>query len=55
MTIHTILIPLVIVIFGFSIIGLHLLRGVTGRRCAKDGIIDLSIRNLCGEWECPDG
>ncbi|CAD8084517.1 unnamed protein product [Paramecium sonneborni] len=55
LTIHTIIIPLVIVIFGFSIIGLHLLRGVTGRRCAKDGIIDLSIRNLCGEWECPNG
>ncbi|CAD8086353.1 unnamed protein product [Paramecium sonneborni] len=55
LTIHTIIIPLVIVIFGFSIIGLHLLRGVTGRRCSKDGIIDLSIRNLCGEWQCPDG
>ncbi|CAD8172269.1 unnamed protein product [Paramecium octaurelia] len=55
LTIHTIIIPVVIVIFGFSVIGLHLLRGVTGRRCAKNGIIDLNIRSLCGEWECPDG
>lgn len=41
--------------FGFSIIGLHLLRGATGFRCAKNGIIDQSIPNFCGEWECPDG
>jgi hypothetical protein len=55
LTIHSILIPIIIVIYGYAIIGLHLLKGATSHRCAKNGIIDLEIRNLCGEWDCPQG
>lgn len=44
----------------YSILGLHLLKGFDENRCRfnefpvnKMWPADESIRNLCGEWECP--
>lgn len=41
--------------YGFSVIGLHLLKGATASRCMKDGILDDSITTLCGSFQCPEG
>lgn len=45
----------------YSILGLHLLKGMDENRCRisqspLNGTwpADESIRNLCGEWECPE-
>lgn len=57
----SILVPLIFVVFYFCIIGLHLFQGLTEFRCRLtpepvDGnwIADLSIKNLCGIWDCPE-
>ena len=41
--------------YGFSVIGLHLLKGATAYRCMKDGILDDAITSLCGSYQCPEG
>ena len=44
----------------YSILGLHLLKGFDENRCRFNEFpvnntwpADESIKNLCGEWECP--
>ena len=53
--IYKILVPLSLIMYGFSVIGLHLLKGATAYRCMKDGILDDTITTLCGSFQCPEG
>jgi hypothetical protein len=56
-----ILVPVCAVTYFFGVVGLHLLKGVTEYRCREtpepiDGhwVADPTIRNLCGQWQCPE-
>lgn len=55
-----ILIPLIFVVIYYCVIGLHLFQGLTEMRCRytpqpveNQWPADLSIKFLCGIWDCP--
>ena len=58
--IGNILVPIIVVLFLFAVVGLHLLSGLTEYRCrvGEEPVnskwpADLSVRKLCGQYHCP--
>ena len=56
-----ILVPIFFVMLYYSIVGVHMFKGVTEIRCFKtpfpeEGVweLDDEIKNQCGIWQCPE-